>query len=370
LQVGNTTTLNINIGSSFSGPGTLLDQATVVFGAAVSVASLQVSGSAVFNSDVSVPALALDYGTISGSGSLTVTGTFTTIGGTGTLQGPGTVTIASGANIVDSSSAELLVTGGQLVNRGTATLDSSTLLGVSNGATVTNSGSLTMESGSLINSNNYCGTTAVFANTGTIDVSPGASQTAYFGQNAGNCGLVVNNSGTIDFASGTLQVGNTTTLNINIGSSFSGPGTLLDQATVVFGAAVSVASLQVSGSAVFNSDVSVTTLQLSGTAVLTQNVDVYVTSLSVSSGTVQVVAQNAGAFGEFDVEGTATLSGSTLNVDATSFTPACGASVIAIQAASVSGPFQSVTGPVPSGGTWEPTSTSMSAGGIVYCPPG
>jgi hypothetical protein len=341
--------LNINTGSSFSGPGTLSDLATVVFNATVSIATLQVSGSAVFNAAESVPAFALDGGKVSGSGSLTVTGTFTTTGGF--LEGPGTVTIASGASLVVPSSDGLYVTGGQLVNQGTATLDSSAILWISYEATVTNAGSFTMDSSSDINAKNDVPCeSGVFDNTGSVDVAPGTSQTAYFGSQSDTCGLTVNNTGKVKLASGTLEVSNGTTLNINTGSSFSGPGTLSDLATVVFNATVSIATLQVSGS-----------------AVLAQGVDVDVTSLSVSSGTVQLVAQNAGSFGGFTVGGTATLSNSTLYVNA-GFTPTCGTSVTAIAAASVSGPFQSVTGPVPSGGRWEPTSTSTSAGGVVSCP--
>ena len=347
LQVAYDATLNIDTGSSFSGPGTLyVNDGSVVFNVAVSVPTLQVSGSAVLNVAESAPALALDGGTISGSSSLTVTGTFTTTGGT--LKGPGTVTVASSASFVLPSGDAFSVTGGQFVNKGTATLNSSANLWISAGVTVTNSGSFTLDSGSAVDESGYCAD-GVFANTGTLDVTPGASNTASLGSGS-ECGLIVNNSGTIKLTSGTLQVAYDATLNIDTGSSFSGPGTLYVN----------------DGSVVFNVAVSVPTLQVSGSAVLAQGVDVAVTSLSVSSGTIQLVAQNAGSFGGFTVGGAATLSNSTLYVNA-GFAPTCGTSVTAIAAASVSGPFQSVTGPVPSGGTWEPTSTSTTAGGVVSC---
>jgi hypothetical protein len=309
---------------------------------------LQITGSLAMtaNSSTSIGPLALDGGTISGSSSLTVTGTFTTTGGT--LKGPGTVTVASSASFVLPSGDAFSVTGGQFVNKGTATLNSSANLWISAGVTVTNSGSFTLDSGSAVDESGYCAD-GVFANTGTLDVTPGASNTASLGSGS-ECGLIVNNSGTIKLTSGTLQVAYDATLNIDTGSSFSGPGTLYVN----------------DGSVVFNVAVSVPTLQVSGSAVLAQGVDVAVTSLSVSSGTIQLVAQNAGSFGGFTVGGTATLSNSTLYVNA-GFAPTCGTSVTAIAAASVSGPFQSVTGPVPSGGTWEPTSTSTTAGGVVSC---
>jgi hypothetical protein len=88
---------------------------------------LQISGSLrvkAGNSTSSGPLTIDEGGTFSGPGTLTVTGTFTTLGG--------------------------ILSGGQLVNQGTGTIDSSDQLAVASGATFTNSGTLTMDEGSDI----------------------------------------------------------------------------------------------------------------------------------------------------------------------------------------------------------------------------
>ena len=94
-------------------------------------------------------------------------------------------------------------------------------------ATVTNNGTLTMESGSEIYG--YGGTgTPVFDNAGNLVANPGSTGTATL---YGNGELVVNNTGSIQLSSGTLDV-QSATLNLNTGSSVSGSGTLEDQGTL------------------------------------------------------------------------------------------------------------------------------------------
>ena len=298
---------DLDSGSSITGSGTFEDSGSLVANAASSVSNLAlVSG-----------------GTVSGSEVLTVTGDFFPSGG---------------------------VVEGQLINAGTGTLESSAELAVANGATVTNSGTFTMDEGSDLDSNSDTGGT--FDNTGTLDVAPGASETAYVGDTY--YGLTVVNSGTIDLVSGTLDdedyAGYNNNFDLDSGSSITGSGTFEDSGSLVANASVSFATLTLDG----------------GTLEVASEVDVDPTSFGGSSGTVQLDSGGPTGFGEIVVTKSAKPTNMALDVNA-SFTPSCSESVTAVQANSVSGPFASVTGPVPSGGTWEPTSTSKSAGGTVDC---
>ena len=302
-------TINLNTGSSITGSGTFEDTGSLTANAASSASDLTI----------------VNAGTFSGPGTLTVTGIFTVTGGT----------LASG----------------QLVNQGAGTLDSSDTLMVASGATFTNSGTLTMDDGSDIDGNE-CGGAGVFDNTGTLDVDPGSSQVAYIGEY--DCGLTVDNSATIELTSGTLdnndQSNYGNTINLNTGSSITGSGTFEDTGSLTANATVSMPTLTMAG----------------GLLELAAQVDVDATSFGGTSGTVQLDAGSASQFGQLVVTKTAKPIDLSLNLNP-SFTPSCGESVMAIQANKVSGPFESVTGPTPSGGTWEATSTSTSAGAVVDC---
>ena len=206
------TTLNLN-GGSVSGPGTLDDAGTLGINSAQTLSSPFVV-----------------QGTVTGTAPLSVTGTMTTSGGT--FNGPRTVTVQTGASWEIASAS---VVGGSVVNDGTATIHSTDTLNVGTGVTVTNNGTMTLEAGSAINGYN---TNSVFANTGTLVVSPGSTGTATLGYSFTD--LVANNTGSIQLASGTLDISGDT-LNLN-GGSVSGPGTLKDQGTLGINTAQTLSS--------------------------------------------------------------------------------------------------------------------------------
>ena len=317
---------NLNTGSSITGSGTFEDVGDLVANAAVSLSTLAMSG-----------------GSISGSGNVTVTGTLTI--SYATFSGPGTVTVTGTFTALAGTT---ILTGGQLVNKGSGTLDASDGLFLANGATFTNSGTLTMDQNSTIDGYG-CATAGVFDDTGTLDVAPGSSQTAYIGEE--ECGLTVNNSATIDLQSGTFENEDSGgfSFNLDTGSSITGTGTFEDEGDLVANATVSMSTLNMVG----------------GTLELAPQVDIDATSFSGTSGTVQLNAGSATQFGQI-VATSANPTDLSLDLNPT-FSPTCGESVTALQAGSVAGPFESAGGPAPFGGTWAVFSTSTSAGAVVEC---
>ena len=252
--------------------------------------SLDVGGSLTISGSGSVSSGALTAeGTIAGNGSLSVTGSMTTNGAT--FGGPGAVTVQSGSTWEIASTT---VSGGSVVNDGTAAIDSTDALNLGAGVTVTNNGTMTMYASSQIYGYN---TTSVFANAGTLVVSPGSIGTALLG-NYNN--LVVNNTGSIQIASGTLDVLGAT-LNLN-GGSVSGPGTLDVQGTLGINSAQTLANpFVVQGTVNGNSPLSVT-----GT--MTTNGTFYGPgTVTVQSGATWEVASTTVSGGSVVNDGTATI---------------------------------------------------------------
>ncbi len=331
LDVNYNGTLQLNSGSSIAGPGTLAD-----------------SGSLVVNVDQTIGSMAVS-GTVSGSGTLTVSGTLTTTGGN--LSGPGTVTVASGGAWLIPNGAT--VSGGQVVNDGTATIYPSGVLSIAPGAVVTNAASFTMEFGSTIEGTyqDTCPSTVQFSNTGTLVSSPGPQGTVYLG--SGSYCLTATNTGTMQLASGTLQINGGSVLTLNGGSAIGGAGTFADNGDVVANVGQSVSNLTMQG----------------GKLELAIGVVLGVTSLPSSSGTIQLDAAGPGQFGSLSVSGAASVANLNLVLN-TSYTPVCGTSVTAIRAGSTSGQLASASGPLlPPSGTWQPITTSTTAGAFVKCPP-
>src|SRR5664280_591817 len=267
-------TLNLDTGS-VSGTGTLDVQGTLVVTA---------------NQTLGVPLVF--SGMVNGTGALTITGSLTTNGGN--FEGPGTVTVASGATWGIEANTTT-VSGGTLINDGTATIDATAGLYLGSGTTVTNGGTMTMLAGSQIYGYN---TNTTFDNTGTLVSSPGSTGTA----NLTGGSLVFNNTGSIQLASGTLDL-SAATLNLNPGSSVTGTGTLDDQGTLGVNTAQSLAvPLEVSGAVTGTGSLTVT-----GT--LTTNGGNF-----EGPGTVTVAS---GATWETTTSSSTTVSGGTLVNDGT-----------------------------------------------------
>src|ERR1039457_4659868 len=117
-------TVTVNPGASINGPDTINGYGTLVL-------------------DTNVTAPTVHVSNLSGPGNLTVTADLNIA----TLAGPGTTTVAPGATFEVSY---LNITGGTLVNQGTATAEASSNFYIGAGATFTNQGSITLDSSSTM----------------------------------------------------------------------------------------------------------------------------------------------------------------------------------------------------------------------------
>jgi RHS repeat-associated protein len=338
-------TTTVNPGASISGPGTINGNGTLVLNTSLSAPSVHVN-------------------TVSGPGDLTVT----TDLDVSALDGPGTVTIASGATFEVSN---LSVDGGTLVNRGTGALGADATLYVGPGTTFTNQGSLSL--GSSSSTYGGCATSGAAAgtmdNTGSITAQPIQGYSASLGTSS-NC-MVLNDSGTISVASDELDLGGVVNLNsganvtgtssttlgidgtleVDPGSTFNGPTNINDNGTVVA-----------------NTGISVPVLSVGGTLEIAPGIRVHATSVPTLTGTIEL--DGTGSFGQLNVAGGTTVRSAQLVFSNPSYSPPCGAGISAITSGSDSGTFASVSGGnLPSGGSWNVTGTSTSAGALVYCPP-
>ena len=315
LTVNNTGSIELSSGTLEVSSATLNLNAGSVGG----TGTLNVVGTLGVNTIQSLAVPLVISGTVTGSGALNVAGTLTTNGAT--FDGPGTVTAASGSTWQVGSSSTTTVDGGTLVNAGTATIDAGATLDIGSGVTVTNNGTMTMDAGSQIYG--YY-TNSVVDNTGTLVANPGFAKTAtLFGGD-----LIVNNTGSIQLSTGTLEV-TSATLNLNAGS-VSGTGTLDVAGTLAVNTTQSVDALEVAG----------------GTVELAAGVTLNATSLDSPSGTLQLDAAEPGQFGQVVGGGSVDVSNLSLYLNG-SFTPGCGASVTAFKASGVSGSLNSVSGPTP-----------------------
>lgn len=208
--------LNLNAGTTITGPGTLaLISGTISTATAVSTAvgsHLLVSG-----------------GTLAGAGSLTINGNMTWTGGLvdkGLIVGNGGIlTVTNPGNKNLDFSITINAGGTMNFDGGTLVL---TFAAITNNGTFNNSfdGTMTDLAGSVINNN------------GIFNKSGGSGGATFI--NA----LTLNNTGTINIAAGqSLATSNTGVVNFNAGSTVNGPGTLVLNAGThtVTGAASSVA---------------------------------------------------------------------------------------------------------------------------------
>ena len=204
-------------------------------------ARLNDAGTLGINSTQTIAGPLVVSGVVTGNSPLTVSGSLTTSGAN--FEGPGSVTVATGATWGASASSSTTVSGGTLINAGSATLNTSASLSIGTGITVTNTGSFTMRGSSSIYGSNS--PNAIFNNTGTLVVNPGSAGTATL---YGYGYLTVNNTGSLQLTSGTLDV-SSATLNLN-GGSVTGSGTLDNQGTLGINSTQSIAALDESGGSV------------------------------------------------------------------------------------------------------------------------
>jgi len=310
-------------------------------------------------------------GTLGIAGSLGVSGTFSA---SGTLEGAGTTTVGPGATLEASN---LSLDGGTLINQGAGTAEPSSSLYVAAGATFTNQGTLTLDSSSSID-----GACAIAAtptspalpagtmnNTGSIRsaATPGfPSQIGY--PNSNYC-LVFNDFGPITIASNELDLGGVT--NLDSGASITGPSsTTLDlEGTITANPGSTMneqGAINENGTLVANTGVSLPLTSVGGTIEIAPGVTVHASSVPSMTGTIQL--DGSGGFGQMVVTGSASLNSESLYFSSAAFTPVCGTSVTALQAASIAGSLGSVYGGVlPLGGTWTATVSPTTAGALMSC---
>ncbi len=325
---------------------------------------------------LSVPTLVLN-GIVQGSGNVSVTAA---LSGTGQYSGTGTVTVAPGATLTSGS---LQVNSGSLVNNGTGSIPAADSLYVAAGATFTSTAALSLGQSSVLygacavppTPGNPAIPAGTFNNSGTVTAAGSNTYPASIGYPYNSYCMVTNDTGTINIASGTLNLGganaalnsgshltgiSASTLNIgggevdvNSGASISGPSTIDVEGT--FKAAEGVSLPKVS---------------LAGTLELGPGVVVHASSLAPSpAGTLQLDASGPGQFGQLTVGGSVDLSSVALSLNTGSYIPVCGTAMTALSAGSVASTFEAAYGPVPDTGTWQTSSTSTTAGAFIYCPP-
>jgi large repetitive protein len=322
--------LDLDSGNGFSGSGTLEAQGTI----AVGVAS-------------SVPVLELDGGTVQGTGGLTVTSALTE--GNGTFAGPGPVTIGSGASWEISSTS---VTGGEIVSEGLATLDKGSSLSIYEGASVVNDSTMTFDAdSSVLGACSDQNATADLDNSGTLDIAAGTGNTATLsGDEFDHC-LAVDNTAALELSTGGLDVQAGSVLQLGSGTSVSGPGALEDPSgTIVAEESLTIPVLDLTG----------------GTLEIPPTVTATVSSLPTPSGTIQL--DGTASFGQLAAGGTAAVGSLDVFFSASSYSPACGATVTVATAGKISGTLSSISGgTLPSGASWNAQSTATAAQAVVTC---
>jgi hypothetical protein len=226
----------------FSGGGYDLNNGTQFIDAGavqVTGATLSVLGSVI------APNFALDSGTVTGSGSLTVTGTFDWTGGT-IANLTGDLAIPAGAALTIEGNGNKTLNGHTITIDGAATWKDSgsiTMAGTNPTINVQSDGSF-----SILNDQTLSGSGFV-NNYGTLTKSPGVDKTTI------TSGIAFANNGTVNVQSGWLEIdnftqytgltnlkgsilGSTGTLAIN-GGELAGTGTVKANVTVDLGGIVS-----------------------------------------------------------------------------------------------------------------------------------
>ena len=229
-------TFNLGAGTSITGAGTTLITTVVDFNAAIPATNLTLSV----------------FGTLGGTGNVTVSGAFSWTGGT--QQGTGTTTIASTGTLTIGSVATKTIDDRTLANNGTVNWQAGNI-NAFNGALIENAGTFDIGVDGTIGG---FGTPSRFHNTGTLRKSAGAGIATI------NVPLDNDGAGTVQVATGTLallgdaadvQTGQFSalagatlefasgTFNLGAGTTLTGAGTHLITTVVEFNAAIPATNL-------------------------------------------------------------------------------------------------------------------------------
>jgi phage baseplate assembly protein gpV len=197
-------TFNTAAGASvvFAGGNFSLNAGTTFTGAGLGRVG---GGTLDVNAGVNAPSFELASGTLRGTGTLTITNTFTWTGGT--MSGSGITVIPDTATFSISGNANKFLDQRTLNNSGTATWSGLGSLFMSNGAIINNSGSLDAQNNQSIVENIGVGT---FNNSGTFTKSTVTGTTTI------SSGIALNNTGTVEVLTGTLTISSNTTNSAGI----------------------------------------------------------------------------------------------------------------------------------------------------------
>jgi hypothetical protein len=316
--------LSLDANSSVSGAGNVNFSGALadIAGSYSLTGTTTISGGTVtFAQDVSLGSLTLSGGTLGGTSTVSISNTLTWTGGT--MSGSGH-TAANGGITLSGNNGRAL-DGRTLDNSGTATWTGTGNISTSNNAVWNNlSGSVFDAQGDATFGNG----SATFNNAGTLQKSAGTGTTTI--------NVFLNNTGTVDVASGTLslpaggsnsssytvETGATLTLGggshgLNAASTVSGAGNVTfsgANVTLAGGYSVTGTTTISNGTVSFDSNVTVTTLTLSG-GTLTGGADVTVSGTLTWTGGQMIGAGRTIANGGMTISGNngKTLSGRTLN---------------------------------------------------------
>ena len=283
-------TLILRNGGTHSGAFSVLAGAAIEFtsgghtindGAAVTGPGLvrMNGGSISVNGAFTTSNVELSSGSVSGNGTLSVTGSLSWTGGT--MTGAGATVVTSGGTLSITGNFDKSIDQRVLTNAGTATWTGIGGLRLSNGAALNNAGTFTAQSDASIVWNG--GATMQVTNSGTF-VKTGTTGTTTFGANIG-----LANTGTVDVQSGTLTIGgggaSSGTFNTSAGAviSFSNGTYTLNSGTAFTGAGVS----RITGATLTVSSGAADTATVTGTLELSSGSLTGSGTLTATTGTVR-----------------------------------------------------------------------------------
>ncbi len=386
-------TLNVSSGAVLDIIGTaVLDSGGILS----SSGSVVVDGYFIVDQSVAIPTLTVK-GTLAGSANVSVSSSLNM--DYGTLDTSGTTAIDNGAVTTFQGFPHL--NAGILINNGLAAIGGGGSISIAPGASFVNNGSLKLTPGTSVvpqyGDHSYVvassGTTiaavpaGVFTNKGTITVEATTSNPAGLGSAYYNYSGV-NNEGTINVVSGTLDLGGSSVQYDSLDTStiLQSPSTIDSGATLsvssgavldITGTAVldsggilsSSGSVVVDGRFIVDQSVAIPTLTVNGTLVIGQSVVVSSNEYLSNGGTIQLDSETPGQFGKLLISDKADLSYYRLYLQ-TTYPLSCGMTVVAIQASGIINSWSSIgyNSSLPSGNL-QSSLDATTAGVYVYCPP-
>ena len=241
-------THTLNTGATFTGAGP----------------SRVVGGTATVNGATTAANFAQSGGTLNGTDTLTISGTFNWTGGT--MSGSGTTSIASGGTLTFSGSSTKTLSVRTVDNAGTVNLIDTGQFDLRNGAVFTNQAGGVFDAQSDAFMDHGFGTVPTFNNNGTFKKSGGTGTTT-FEPIFNNTGAVQVQSGTLDLtgggtSSGSFDAASGTTLDfgsgthtLNAGTAFTGAGpSRVTGATVTVNGAATAASFELNSGTLNGTD--------------------------------------------------------------------------------------------------------------------